>query len=135
MTPPADRRRTPPDPVDGEDERGGASGPHPIHRLDDAVHQRVRLGILAACVGVTRVDFTYLRQTLDLTDGNLGRHLETLEQAGLVSVERVRDGGRPRSWIRVTRKGRAALRSEIAALRELLDLVGDAVDDDGRGEV
>lgn len=105
--------------------------PHPIHRLDDAVHQRVRLGILAACVGVAKVDFAYLKQTLDLTDGNLGRHLETLEQAGLVAVERVRDGGRARSWIRVTRKGRGALRSEIAALRELLDLVGDAADDEG----
>jgi hypothetical protein len=34
--------------------------PHPIHRLDDAVHQRVRLGILAACIGVAKVDFTYL---------------------------------------------------------------------------
>ena len=104
--------------------------PHPIHRLDDAVHQRVRLGILAACVGVARVDFAYLKQTLDLTDGNLGRHLETLEQAGLVSVDRVRDGSRSRSWIRVTRKGRIALRAEIAALRELLDLVGEADSDD-----
>lgn len=105
--------------------------PHPIHRLDDAVHQRVRLGILAACVGVARVDFAHLKQTLELTDGNLGRHLETLHAAGLVTVERTQDGGRSRSWIKVTRKGRAALRSEIAALRELLDLVGEAADDEG----
>lgn len=105
--------------------------PHPIHRLDDAVHQRVRLGILAACVGVAKVDFTYLKQTLELTDGNLGRHLETLQAAGLVTVERAQEGGRPRSWIKVTRKGRAALRSEIAALRELLDLVGESADDEG----
>lgn len=86
---------------------------------------------MTGCVGVAKVDFTYLKQTLEVTDGNLGRHLETLQAAGLVTLERSQDGGRPRSWIKVTRKGRAALRSEIAALRELLDLVGEAVDGEG----
>jgi DNA-binding MarR family transcriptional regulator len=94
---------------------------HPIHRLDDAVHQRVRLGILAACVGVAKVDFSYLKTTLDLTDGNLGRHLETLETAGLIAVERLPDGRRHRTWIKATSSGRQALRREIAALQELND--------------
>jgi DNA-binding MarR family transcriptional regulator len=96
---------------------------HPIHRLDDAVHQRVRLGILAACVGVAKVDFTHLKTTLALTDGNLGRHLETLQAAGLIGIERVPDGGRHRTWIKATSRGRQALRREIAALRELIDEV------------
>jgi hypothetical protein len=42
---------------------------HPIHRLDSTVHQRVRLGILAACIGVAKVDFSYLKTTLGLTEG------------------------------------------------------------------
>ena len=110
---------------------GSPERSHPIHRLDDAVHQRVRLGILAACVGVAKVDFAYLKQTLDLTDGNLGRHLETLEQAGLIIVDRARRTGRPRTWIRISAKGRKALRSEIAALRELVALVDNATDPNG----
>jgi DNA-binding MarR family transcriptional regulator len=96
---------------------------HPIHQIDDAVHQRVRLGILAECVNTTRVDFTHLKQTLDLTDGNLGRHLQTLEEAGLVTIERDTGTARPRSWIRITRRGRAALRREVAALRAILDAI------------
>jgi DNA-binding MarR family transcriptional regulator len=102
---------------------------HPIHRLDDAVHQRVRLGILAACVNMAKVDFAYLKSTLDLTDGNLGRHLETLAQAGLITIERVTQGSRQRSWIKLTRNGRQALFREIDALRELLDGIEPATRD------
>ena len=106
--------------------------PHPIHRLDNAVHQRVRLGILAACIGVAKVDFSYLKTTLGLTDGNLGQHLETLESAGLIAVERVPEGRRQRTWIKATPRGRQALRREIAALRELIDGV-DGIDGLGEG--
>ena len=55
---------------------------HPIHRLDDDVHQRVRLGILAIAHQARRVEFGFLRTTLALTAGNLGQHLTVLENAG-----------------------------------------------------
>lgn len=42
---------------------------HPIHELDDDVHQRVRLGILAALTGLARADFAHLKRELALTDG------------------------------------------------------------------
>jgi DNA-binding MarR family transcriptional regulator len=65
------------------------------------VHQRTRLGILAVLAGATEADFTYLRKVLDLTDGNLGRHLEILEGAGLISISKGyhgrRQGPGPRS--------------------------------------
>lgn len=93
---------------------------HPIHRLDDDVHQRVRLGILATLDGVKRADFAHLKQTLEVTDGNLGRHLEVLQEAGLIASEKADDDGRARSWFKITRKGRAALRAELKALQELI---------------
>jgi DNA-binding MarR family transcriptional regulator len=93
---------------------------HPIHRLDDDVHQRVRLGILAVLSGVAKADFAHLKRTLELTDGNLGRHLQVLEQAGLVTLDKQLDEGRPRTWVKVTRKGRAALRRELQALNDLI---------------
>jgi predicted ArsR family transcriptional regulator len=101
---------------------------HPIHRLDDDVHQRVRLGILTVLTGVARADFGHLKTTLGVTDGNLGRHLESLASAGYVELDKVIDGRRPRTWVKITRSGRTALRREVQALRDLLDTLATTSD-------
>ena len=93
---------------------------HPALRLDDTVHQRVRLGILAVLSEVRRADFGFLRDALELTDGNLSRHIAVLEEAGLVKVEKGFAGKRPRTWVQATRHGREALDAEMNALRELI---------------
>ncbi|HEY1915704.1 MAG TPA: transcriptional regulator [Streptosporangiaceae bacterium] len=93
---------------------------HPAQRLDNAVHQRVRLGILTVVGGTTRVDFSFLRGTLDLTDGNLSRNLSVLEEAGYIAIEKSFEGRRPRTWISITPAGRQALADEIQALREIV---------------
>lgn len=93
---------------------------HPVNGLDDVVHQRVRLGILAVAQQAKRVEFTYLRTTLDLTAGNLSQHLSVLEGAGLISIEKGYEGKRARTWIQLTRTGRHALREEIATLKTLI---------------
>lgn len=93
---------------------------HPARKLDDAVHQRVRLGILAVLAEAQRADFAYLRDSLELTDGNLAAHLRSLEQAGFVTSKRREDGGRPRTWVRATPAGRAALQAELNVLKELI---------------
>lgn len=93
---------------------------HPTTRLDPAIHQPARLGILTAAADVKRVDFVTLRKLLDLTDGNLSRHLATLEEAGYIKVEKAFEGKKPRTWISATKAGRAALAAEIAALREIV---------------
>jgi DNA-binding MarR family transcriptional regulator len=98
---------------------------HPVSGLDEVVHQRVRLGILAVLTESKRADFGFLRTTLDLTDGNLSRHLQVLEKAELVEVEKVFEGRRPRTWVRITRKGRTAFAREVTALRALLDRIED----------
>jgi DNA-binding MarR family transcriptional regulator len=99
---------------------------HPALQLDDTVHQRVRLGILAVLTEASRADFSYLRDALELTDGNLSRHIAVLEQAGLVKVEKGFEGKRPRTWVQATRAGRKALDAEMRALRELIARVGGA---------
>ena len=96
---------------------------HPALRLDDTVHQRVRLGILAVLEEAKRADFSFLRDALDLSDGNLSRHVQVLEEAGLVRVEKGFEGRRPRTWISATRAGRAALEEELSALRDLISRV------------
>jgi DNA-binding MarR family transcriptional regulator len=96
------------------------TGDHPAQRLDDVVHQRVRLGILAVLEQADRADFTYLRTALGLTDGNLSRHLSVLEEAGYLETTKTFEGRKPRTWVRSTRQGKVALAEEMAALRELV---------------
>jgi DNA-binding MarR family transcriptional regulator len=96
---------------------------HPIHDLDDDVHQRVRLGILAALAGLSRADFAHLKRELGLTDGNLGRHLEVLGEAGLVNLTRTTTGSRPRTWVAITPRGKKALRKEVSALRKIMSQI------------
>lgn len=92
---------------------------HPALDLDDTVHQRVRLAILAVLSEVSECTFATLRTELELTDGNLSRHLQVLETAGLVQVTKTYEGKRPCTWLKLTRDGKAALRKEIEALERL----------------
>lgn len=103
---------------------------HPASRLRDVVHQRTRLGILAVLAEARRADFSFLRDTLELTDGNLSRHLQVLESAGLVAIEKVFEGRRPRTWISATDDGREAFDDEIAALEALVKRVSAVTDTD-----
>jgi len=100
---------------------GGADAPaHPTNRLDEMVHQRHRLGILTIADEAERVEFTYLRETLGLTGGNLSRHLAVLEEAKLIEVAKGYEGRRPRTWISISAQGRASLDAELDALRQLV---------------
>jgi DNA-binding MarR family transcriptional regulator len=95
---------------------------HPTNGLDEIVHQRHRLGILTIAAEAKRAEFGYLRETLGLTAGNLSRHLTVLEEAGLIEVEKGYAGRRPRTWVRITRRGRSALAAELDVLAGLVRL-------------
>jgi DNA-binding MarR family transcriptional regulator len=93
---------------------------HPTSGIDETVHQRHRLGILTIAAEADRAEFGYLRDALDLTPGNLSRHLTVLEDAGLVNVEKGYEGRRPRTWVRITRDGRTALAAELDLLAAIV---------------
>jgi DNA-binding MarR family transcriptional regulator len=117
---------------DTSDRAAEATGGHPALGFDDVVHQRTRLGILAVLAEATEADFTYLRKVLDLTDGNLGRHLEVLEGAGLITISKDYHRRRPRTRAKITAEGRRALRRELASMRALMQRLDSAVS--ARGE-
>ena len=102
---------------------------HPVTGLDEVVHQRVRLGILAIAHEARRVEFGYLRTQLDLTAGNLSKHLTVLETAGLVDIEKGYEGKRGRTWITITAAGNTALAAEIDRLKELIARVDTTSDE------
>jgi DNA-binding MarR family transcriptional regulator len=99
---------------------------HPANGLDDTVHQRVRLGILTIAHEARRVEFTYLRDNLELTAGNLSQHLGVLEGAGLITIEKGYSGKRACTWVALTRAGQAALAKEIAQLKQLITQIEQA---------
>jgi len=66
------------------------------------------------------VEFSYLRDTLELTAGNLSQHLGVLESAGLVVIDKGYAGKRARTWISLTKAGHAALAEEVTRLKLLI---------------
>jgi len=91
--------------------------------FDNIIHQPVRLQIMSSLVALDsgeQVDFVYLRKILNLTDGNLGAHLTKLENAGYVKVEKTFIARKPRTFIKVTGKGRDAFDDHITALETII---------------
>jgi DNA-binding MarR family transcriptional regulator len=90
---------------------------------DEVIHQSLRLRIMATLNALPDADlmeFTRLRAILGATDGNLGAHLTTLENAGYVAVEKDFLARKPRTRVCMTAKGRAAFARHVAYLRFLL---------------
>ena len=90
--------------------------------IDRIIHAPARLRIMSTLMALapqSQVDFRALGKALDLTDGNLGAHLQTLEEAGYIKVEKSFVDRKPRTYLSVTSKGRARFEDHVAALREI----------------
>src|SRR3954454_19600372 len=91
---------------------------------DEIIHQRVRLRIMATLNALAEreaIEFTRLKAILNTTDGNLGAHLSTLENAGYVGIEKDFVAKKPRTRVSLTRAGRKAFAHHVAYLRDILD--------------
>ncbi len=97
-----------------------SSTPRSLVSLSDAVHQRSRLAILAALYELSKADFRLLQKTTGLTEGNLGRHIQVLENAGLVIVAKGYSGRKPQTLIEISTEGIRAFEEEVEVLRGLV---------------
>src|SRR5882724_4218414 len=103
-----------------------ASDPSPRGRyaydgLDRTIHERARLGIVASLAAhPDGLSFAELKQLCDLTDGNLSRHLQVLEEGGLVQIKKGVQDRRPQTVCRLTRVGREQLLSYLAVLETVV---------------
>ena len=102
-----------------EAERQGAE--HPRHRLDDVIHAPVRFSVVASLARVTEAEFGWVRDTVGVTDSTLSKQVSTLEQAGYVQVRKGYVGKRPRTWLRLSPRGRQVYEQHVAALREIAE--------------
>lgn len=97
-------------------------------QLDDLIHSRIRLAVMAVLASVDRAEFTFIRDKVNTTDGNLSTHLRKLEDSGYVAITKRFAGRKPVTDVALTAKGRAAFAAYLAHLENLLFTVnkGDA---------
>jgi DNA-binding MarR family transcriptional regulator len=88
--------------------------------IDDVIHGRVRLSVMAFLSGAGAADFNELKARVGGTDGNLSVHLRKLEDAGYVLLKKGLRGKRPQTIVTLTKKGREAWIAYIARMEELL---------------
>lgn len=95
-----------------------------MEQPDEVIHQPLRLKILAALKALPdgeRLEFVRLKAIVKATEGNLGAHIGTLDNAGYVKVEKDFHNNRPRTRVSLTRAGRRALQDYVDYLRALLE--------------
>jgi DNA-binding HxlR family transcriptional regulator len=91
--------------------------------IDTAVHGPVRLGALTSLQTGGALDFTTLKNRLEVSDGALGLHLKKLEEAGYVACKKAFVGQRPKSTYRITAAGRKSLMNYLDAMQAIIDAV------------
>ncbi len=92
-----------------------------IERIDEIIHQKVRLGIMSILAAQEKIDFVELKDRLGLTDGNLSSHTALLERNKLLTVKKTFLNKKPKTTLRITRKGRETLRGYLKLLTTILN--------------
>jgi len=94
---------------------------HPLANLDQIIHAPARLMVLTYLYVTESVDYVFLMRLTGLTWGNLATHLNKLEEAGYVEVQKTFNGKKPQSILRLTPEGRAAFKEYKKNLKQVLD--------------
>lgn len=97
------------------------SNPFDHSQIDDVIHGRLRLGVMAYLSSSSPAVFGELKEKVGATDGNLSTHLRKLEEAGYVRQEKRFVGKRPQTRIFLTEAGRSAWLDWIDRMRGLMD--------------
>ena len=91
-------------------------------KFDDLILSKTRLGIISALIAGDKLEFTYLRNALNMSDGNLSVQIRKLEEAGYIKVEKVFVDRKPKTFCKITAKGQKALLNLIRKLENLANL-------------
>lgn len=95
--------------------------PNLLSDINLVIHAPARLTILSYLYVVESADYIFLLRLTGLTWGNLATHIKKLEEAGYVEVNKLFDGKKPHSIIRLTENGRIAFHSYKSVLKQILD--------------
>ena len=89
-------------------------------QLDRVIHEKGRLAIMSALAGTPELSFTELRDTLDMTDGNLTTHIRILQEEGFISVAKSYQNNRSLTTCSLTKAGRKAFAGYIDLLEQIV---------------
>jgi DNA-binding MarR family transcriptional regulator len=92
----------------------------PAPEFDELIHAPTRLSIVALLAAAEWADFTFVRDSLAMSDSALSKQIATLEQAGYVTVRKTGAGRSRRTHLRLSPRGRQAFRAHAAALQQII---------------
>jgi len=87
---------------------------------DSILNSPIRLAIMSLLLGSGEAEFTFIRDSIGATDGNLSRHLAKLEEEKLIEVRKEFEGKKPVTWQKLTPEGKDALYAYLAKLEKLI---------------
>ena len=94
--------------------------PEPFLNLDRVIHEKGRMAIMSLLAASPELSCTELRDTLNMTDGNITTHIKTLQQAGYVGVTKSVQNNRPLTTCSLTAAGRKAFKDYVDLLEQIV---------------
>jgi DNA-binding MarR family transcriptional regulator len=105
----------------------GHTGRFAYEGLDRVIHEKARLGVLTSLIAHPKgLVFADLKRLCGLTDGNLSRHLQVLQEAGLVEILKGYEQNRPQTICRITPSGRRRFLNYLGVLEQVVRDAADA---------
>lgn len=93
---------------------------NPIEKLNKAFDNKIRLGIMSALIVNEDVNFNFLKELLDVTDGNLASHIKPLEENKYIKISKSFIGKKTNTTYSITKLGEKAFNEHITALEEMI---------------
>ncbi len=92
-----------------------------ISKINKAFENRIRLGVMSVLMVNDWVDFNTMKETLDVTDGNLASHINALEENGYLQIKKQFVGKKPQTLYKTTAAGRKAFTDHLDALEQIIN--------------
>lgn len=89
--------------------------------IDQMIHAPIRLAVLSILITVQSANFSFLKESVNTTDGNLSTHLTKLEEAGYIKIEKTFKGKKPQTNCSITEQGRDAFGKYIDNLEKIIN--------------
>lgn len=90
-------------------------------QLDDIIHSRIRLAIIAVLITLDEAEFNFLKEKVNTTDGNLSVHIRKLEEAGYVTMKKEFIDRKPRTVYSLSNKGKKAFELYVERLGKMIN--------------
>ncbi|MGV3774385.1 MAG: winged helix-turn-helix domain-containing protein [Verrucomicrobiales bacterium] len=94
--------------------------PEPFLQLDRVIHEKGRMAIMSLLAASPELSFTEMRDTLNMTDGNLSMHIRTLQESGYIAVTKTFQDRKPLTTCSLTESGRQAFTNYINLLEQIV---------------